>query len=110
KDIGPEEKSAGGGEREIETLEQPQRHQRLHDKTARERVEAEKRGKLVDHAARRAERTPLPGLLFCMCRRQPDIEHAAQKAEGGIQIEHRLQGADFAEPGAAQKIRKAGSQ
>ena len=38
------------------TLEQPERQQRLHDKSAGESIDAEQRGELVDGAARWPER------------------------------------------------------
>ena len=52
----PKKKSAGGGERQVELLEQPQRQQRLHHKTAGEGVEAEQRGQFVDDASGWPER------------------------------------------------------
>src|SRR5262249_6359095 len=53
--VRPEEERARGGEREIETLEQPERHERLDGEAARKRIQAEERGELVDGSARGAE-------------------------------------------------------
>jgi hypothetical protein len=45
----PEKEHAGHRERDVKALEQPDREQRLHGKAARECVDAEQRGELVDN-------------------------------------------------------------
>ena len=57
---GPEEEQSGLRQRETESLEEPERHQRIHDEPARERIDAEERRELEDDPARRAERRGFP--------------------------------------------------
>ncbi len=55
---------AGGGERKIETLEQPEREQRIHQQAAGEGVERKQRGEADDDGARRSQRGRWRGLFM----------------------------------------------
>src|SRR6266567_4339602 len=53
--VRPEEERARRGQREVETLEQPERYERLDGEAARKRIQAEQPGELVDGSARGAQ-------------------------------------------------------
>ena len=89
-------------------LEQPQRQQRLHDEAAGKGVEAEQRRKLVDHAARRAERRADVTLLGAALP-QAAIERGGQEPERAVAAEHQLESRDLADAGTDHEVGPGGA-
>ena len=91
----PEEKQARRFQRQIESLKQPQRQQRLHDKAAGKGIQAEQRREPVDDASRWPERGFRRLSRVAVVARQARVEQRRQQSQRGIEIKHQLDGAEF---------------
>ncbi len=109
EEIGPEEECAGRCQRHLETLEQPERYQRLDGEAASKSVKAEQGRELIDRSARRPERGHLRNCLRLGVR-QTGIERTSYHPECSIDVEHRLHSADFGHPHRDQQVRQGGCQ
>jgi hypothetical protein len=74
ENVRPEEERARGGERQIETFEQPKRHEGLHGEAARKGIQAEERCELVDGSAGGAQSAGLRGCFLNLGAGEARIE------------------------------------
>src|SRR5207245_987408 len=84
EDVGPEEKYACGGERQIESLEQPQSHERLNRKAAGKGVQAEQRGKLIDNSSRWTQRRRARVRILRLDVRQTPVKSGANEPQRSV--------------------------
>ena len=95
-DAAPEEDRGRRGHRDLETLVEPQRQQRLHEKPGAEGIHAEQRGEPVNKPLGLAQW--LVGCRFRLdCRRQRPVQHQRDEPEHGIADKHQLHDGEAAD-------------
>ena len=106
----PEEELAGSGEREVETLEQPEREQGIDDQPASEGIDREQRRQFDHDAARRPQRFGRRCLLVHTVVRQGAIQDEDQDAGQPVGDEHQTQRVELGQAGIGQHLRDHGRQ
>ncbi len=77
----------------------------MHHEAAREGIEAEQRGQLVDDAARGPERRARARLVHAHMRQTP-VERGAHEPQDRVEAEHEPESAELADPGPRDEIRQ----
>ena len=88
---GPEAKGAGLRQRQTETLQHPQRQQRVHHQPAGERVDVEKRRQPHDDTTQGPERRESQWRGYGDVRWRLAIEPPHEQANCAVKQEHRAQ-------------------
>ena len=100
----PEKELAGGGERELEALEQPEREQGIDDQAAGEGVNREQRRQLDHDAARRPQGCGRSGVVLSGWIRQCAIHEEDRDAGEPVGDEHEAQRVELGYAGRRQDL------